>query len=344
MSPMKDKVRPLLVADAADYAKKKRALGRCAPSPAAAADGRRRAAPGAGPLPRRVPRGPRRRKRPPRLALDEAKVLSSGPLPPSRGRDREGGAVSLLGAREGWVRRAPSPCPSPSRGEGDDIIPRFREEAQWGRSAARPALRLFESARGSGAKRRSRGSREVLDSQRGQSRPSLVFPETPMSDSAAAMLTVDNIEVVYDHVRPGAEGGCRSPCPRAGWWRLLGANGAGKTTTLKAISNLLHAERGEVTKGKIVFEGEEVQDLSPNDLVRRGCIQVMEGAALFSATCRSRTICSPAPSPAPMGRSAVRADLERCYELFPAPETAAQVAGGAIPPAANSRWWRSGAP
>ena len=57
---------------------------------------------------------------------------------------------------------------------------------------------------------------------------------------------------------------------------LLGANGAGKTTTLKAISNLLHAERGEVTKGSIVFDGTQVHDLSPNELVKRGCIQVME--------------------------------------------------------------------
>ena len=65
--------------------------------------------------------------------------------------------------------------------------------------------------------------------------------------------------------------------PKRGFVALLGANGAGKTTTLKAISNLLHAERGEVTKGAIMFEGERVDRLSPNDLVRRGAVQVTEG-------------------------------------------------------------------
>ncbi len=69
--------------------------------------------------------------------------------------------------------------------------------------------------------------------------------------------------------------------PKGGIVAILGANGAGKTTTLKAISNLLHAERGDVTKGNIIFDGEEVQGRSPSDLVRRGCIQVMEGRHCF---------------------------------------------------------------
>jgi len=69
--------------------------------------------------------------------------------------------------------------------------------------------------------------------------------------------------------------------PKGGIVALLGANGAGKTTTLKAVSNLLQAERGEVTKGSIEFEGKQIQALSPNVLVRRGCIQVMEGRHCF---------------------------------------------------------------
>ncbi len=69
--------------------------------------------------------------------------------------------------------------------------------------------------------------------------------------------------------------------PDGGIVALLGANGAGKTTTLKAISNLLHSERGEVTKGAIKFNGAEVQKLSPNEVVRRGCIQVMQGRFCF---------------------------------------------------------------
>jgi len=91
------------------------------------------------------------------------------------------------------------------------------------------------------------------------------------TEAAALVLSVNNIEVVYDHVILVLKG-VSLEVPRGGIVALLGANGAGKTTTLKAISNLLHAERGEVTKGSILFDGVEVQSLSPNDLVRRGCI------------------------------------------------------------------------
>src|SRR3972149_8594114 len=98
---------------------------------------------------------------------------------------------------------------------------------------------------------------------------------------ASAYLNVNNVEVIYDHVILVLKGVSLS-VQKGGSVALLGANGAGKTTTLKAISNLLRAERGEVTKGSIVFEGAEVQALSPNELVRRGCIQVMEGRLCFS--------------------------------------------------------------
>jgi branched-chain amino acid transport system ATP-binding protein len=96
------------------------------------------------------------------------------------------------------------------------------------------------------------------------------------SAAAQTILTVNNIEVIYDHVILVLKG-VSLDVPKGGIVALLGANGAGKTTTLKAISNLLHAERGDVTKGSILFDGAEVQDLTPNELVRRGCIQVMEG-------------------------------------------------------------------
>src|SRR5438552_3897760 len=98
--------------------------------------------------------------------------------------------------------------------------------------------------------------------------------------SSATILSVNNIEVVYDRVILVLKG-VSLEVARGGIVALLGANGAGKTTTLKAISNLLHSERGEVTKGSIVFDGEEVQARSPNELVRRGCIQVMEGRHCF---------------------------------------------------------------
>src|ERR1700689_123793 len=101
-------------------------------------------------------------------------------------------------------------------------------------------------------------------------------PELPAAVAAGQILALNNVEVVYDRVILVLKGVSLS-VPKGAIVALLGANGAGKTTTLKAISNLLHAERGEVTKGSILFEGTEVHALSPNVLVRRGCIQVMEG-------------------------------------------------------------------
>ncbi|MEE8210385.1 MAG: ATP-binding cassette domain-containing protein, partial [Acidiferrobacterales bacterium] len=94
------------------------------------------------------------------------------------------------------------------------------------------------------------------------------------------MLVVNNIEVIYDHVILVLKG-VSLEVPEGGIVALLGANGAGKTTTLKAISNLLKAERGEVTKGSIEYQGERVDRLMPSDLVKRGVIQVMEGRRCF---------------------------------------------------------------
>ncbi|HQF30855.1 MAG TPA: ATP-binding cassette domain-containing protein, partial [Hyphomicrobiales bacterium] len=99
-------------------------------------------------------------------------------------------------------------------------------------------------------------------------------------DAAETVLAVNNIEVIYDHVILVLKG-VSLIVPQGGIVALLGANGAGKTTTLKAVSNLLRAERGDVTKGSILFKGERVEALSPNELVRRGCIQVMEGRQCF---------------------------------------------------------------
>jgi branched-chain amino acid transport system ATP-binding protein len=94
------------------------------------------------------------------------------------------------------------------------------------------------------------------------------------------VLLVTNIEVIYDHVILVLKG-VSLEVPEGGIVALLGANGAGKTTTLKAISNLLRAERGDVTKGSIEFAGERVDRMTPNDLVKRGVIQVMEGRHIF---------------------------------------------------------------
>src|SRR4029077_10484567 len=95
------------------------------------------------------------------------------------------------------------------------------------------------------------------------------------------LLSVNNIEVLYDRVVLVLKGVSLN-VPRGGIVALLGANGAGKTTTLKAISNLLHAERGEVTKGAIRFDGAEVQGLSPEGLGGGRWQQVMEGRHCFA--------------------------------------------------------------
>src|SRR3954464_7018685 len=98
---------------------------------------------------------------------------------------------------------------------------------------------------------------------------------------ATPILVVNNIEVIYNHVILVPKGVSLS-VPPGGIVALLGANGAGKTTTLKAISNLLHSERGEVTKGSIVFDGEEVQARSPNELGRRGGVRGRETATALA--------------------------------------------------------------
>ena len=140
-------------------------------------------------------------------------------------------------------------------------------------------------------------------------------PMTAVSDAANRILALNNIEVVYDHVILVLKG-VSLDVPKGGIVALLGANGAGKTTTLKAISNLLHAERGEVTKGSILFEGAEVQALSPNELVRRGCIQVMEGRHCFAHLTVEENLLTGAFTRRD-GRAAIRADLDLVYGYFP---------------------------
>jgi branched-chain amino acid transport system ATP-binding protein len=132
---------------------------------------------------------------------------------------------------------------------------------------------------------------------------------------AAPILVVNNIEVIYDHVILVLKG-VSLGVPRGGIVALLGANGAGKTTTLKAISNLLQSERGEVTKGSIVFDGEEVQARSPNELVRRGCVQVMEGRHCFGHLTIEENLLTGAFTRRD-GKAAIRRDLELVYTYFP---------------------------
>jgi len=129
------------------------------------------------------------------------------------------------------------------------------------------------------------------------------------------ILDVNNIEVIYDHVILVLKG-VSLQVPKGGIVALLGANGAGKTTTLKAVSNLLHAERGEVTKGSIEFEGKQIHALSPNVLVRRGCIQVMEGRHCFEHLTIEENLMTGAFTRKD-GKAAIRDDMEMVYNYFP---------------------------
>jgi len=129
------------------------------------------------------------------------------------------------------------------------------------------------------------------------------------------ILEVLNIEVVYNSVALVLKG-VSLTLPQGGIVALLGANGAGKTTTLRAISNLLHAERGEVTKGEIKFLGERVERLSPNDLVRRGAIQVMEGRHCFGHLTIEENLLTGAFTRRD-GRAAIHRDIEKIYGYFP---------------------------
>jgi branched-chain amino acid transport system ATP-binding protein len=155
---------------------------------------------------------------------------------------------------------------------------------------------------------------------------SVVVNPPASADNRAAILVLNNVEVVYDHVILVLKGISLS-VPKGAIVALLGANGAGKSTTLKAISNLLHSERGEVTKGSIVFDGTEVHALTPNALVRRGCIQVMEGRYCFAHLTVEENLLTGAFTRRD-GGAAIRADLERVYGYFPRlKERRAAVAG-----------------
>ena len=133
--------------------------------------------------------------------------------------------------------------------------------------------------------------------------------------ATAPLLDVNGIEVIYNHVILVLKG-VSLAVPEGGIVALLGANGAGKTTTLKAVSNLLRAERGEVTKGAITFRGERVDQLNPADLVKRGVIQVMEGRHCFGHLTVEENLLTGAYT-RKVSRADIRADLERVYGFFP---------------------------
>jgi len=141
-----------------------------------------------------------------------------------------------------------------------------------------------------------------------------VNAEAKLTESKT-MLSVNNIEVIYDHVILVLKG-VSLEVPEQGIVALLGANGAGKSTTLKAISNLLRAERGDITKGNIEFQGKRIDSLSCADLVQQGIIQVMEGRHCFEHLTVEENLLTGAYTRKD-GAAAVQRDLELVYGYFP---------------------------
>ena len=129
------------------------------------------------------------------------------------------------------------------------------------------------------------------------------------------LLEVNNIEVIYNHVILVLKGVSLN-VPKGGIIALLGGNGAGKTTTLKAISNLLKSERGEVTKGHITYRGDHIAHSEPADLVKRGVVQVMEGRHCFEHLTVEENLLTGAYT-RPDGKGAIEADLDMVYNYFP---------------------------
>lgn len=144
-------------------------------------------------------------------------------------------------------------------------------------------------------------------------KPGMTPFESPM-ETKKIVLNVNGIEVIYNHVILVLKG-VSLQVPEGGIVALLGGNGAGKTTTLRAVSNLLRGERGEVTKGSIELRGERIENLTPSELVRRGVVQVMEGRHCFAHLTIEENLLTGAYTRA--SRSEVAAGLEKVYNYFP---------------------------
>jgi len=138
---------------------------------------------------------------------------------------------------------------------------------------------------------------------------------TSAQSDQESLLEINNIEVIYNHVILVLKGVSLS-VPKGGITALLGGNGAGKTTTLKAVSNLLHSERGAVTKGSIEYRGTPIANLNPSDLVKRGVVQVMEGRHCFEHLTVEENLLTGAYTRRD-GRGAVARDLDMVYSYFP---------------------------
>jgi branched-chain amino acid transport system ATP-binding protein len=166
-----------------------------------------------------------------------------------------------------------------------------------------------------------------------ESAASLIFHLVTLEKSMETkniVLNVNGIEVIYNHVILVLKG-VSLQVPEGRIVAILGGNGAGKTTTLRAISNLLQGERGEVTKGSIELRGERIENLSPADLVQRGVVQVMEGRHCFAHLTIEENLLTGAYTR--KSKTEVAANLEKVYNYFPRLKTrrssqAAYTSGG----------------
>ncbi len=134
-------------------------------------------------------------------------------------------------------------------------------------------------------------------------------------ETTETLLEVNNIEVIYNHVILVLKG-VSLKVPKGKITALLGGNGAGKTTTLKAVSSLLHSERGEVTKGSIKYKNDRIDNMDPADMVRRGVIQVMEGRHCFEHLTVEENLLTGSYTRND-GKGAIEADLQMVYDYFP---------------------------
>jgi len=134
------------------------------------------------------------------------------------------------------------------------------------------------------------------------------------SDTNDPILSLNSIEVLYDSVLLAIKG-VSIEVPHGGMVALLGSNGAGKSTTLKAISGLLKAERGKVSRGDIRFDGKLIGDSSPQDRVAMGICHVIEGRRVFEHLTPDENL--EAAAPMSMPRAKINAEKERMYEYFP---------------------------
>ncbi len=134
------------------------------------------------------------------------------------------------------------------------------------------------------------------------------------SETQEPILAMNSVEVLYDLVLLAIKG-VSIEVPKGGMVALLGSNGAGKSTTLKAISGLLRAERGKISRGEIKFKGKVIGDVAPQDRVGMGICHVIEGRRVFEHLTPDENL--EAAAPMSMSRSQINAEKERMYEYFP---------------------------